>query len=96
MTDPATTEAMVVRALTSWGLSRNAVASEFGVSGSQISYIRTGARLASIRPDLPRWKSCLHCVHWDEAQCTLGFPEPYDLGFWRAGTECSAFVEDRP
>ena len=96
MTDPATTEAMVVRALTSWGLSRNAVASEFGVSGSQISYIRTGARLASIRPDLPRWKSCLHCVHWDEMRCTLGFPEPYDLGFWRAGTECSALVEDKP
>jgi hypothetical protein len=96
MTDPATTEAMVVRALTSWGLSRNAVASEFGVSGSQISYIRTGARHASIRPDLPRWRSCLHCVHWDEARCTLGFPEPAAGEFLWAATECSAYMRPKP
>jgi hypothetical protein len=90
--DAATVEAMVVRALTSWGLSRNAVASEFGVSGSQISYIRTGVRLADIRPDLPRWRSCLHCIHWEETRCTLGFPEPAAGEFLWAATDCAAYM----
>jgi len=91
------TEQMVVRALTSWGIQQREIGAELGVSGAWVSNVRRGARHAKVRPDLPRWRSCEACVHWEEQQrCTLGFPEPYDLGFWRAGTECSAFVEDKP
>ena len=86
-------EAMVVRALTSFGISREVIAKEFGVSGALIGYIRTGKRYAKTRPDLVRWRSCEHCIHWEEMRCTLGFPEPYDLGFWRAAVDCSAFVK---
>lgn len=96
MTDPTTTEAMVVRALTSWGEPQREVGAEIGTSGAWVSNVRRGQRHAKVRPDLPRWRSCEACVHWEEQRCSLGFPEPYDLGFWRAGTECSAFVEDKP
>jgi hypothetical protein len=92
MTDPTTTEAMVVRALTSWGIGRETIAREFGVSGSSISYIRTGARLARVRPDLPRWRSCEHCIHWEKMRCTLGFPEAEMGDFWRAARDCSAYM----
>ena len=96
MTDPTTTEAMVVRALSSWGLSGEEIAGEFGVSRALISYIRTGRRCAKVRPDLPRWRSCEACRHW-ERRCTLGFTEPELLGdLLRAGTDCSAFMEARP
>ena len=86
-------EAMVVRALTSWGISREVIAREFGVSGATIGHIRIGTRHAKVRPDLPRWRSCERCVHWEEMRCTLGFPEPHELGFWRAAMDCAAFVK---
>ena len=85
-------EAMVVRALTSFGISREVIGREFGVSGATISHIRAGARHAKVRPDLPRWRSCERCVHWEE-RCTLGFAEPLELGFWRAAIDCSAYVK---
>jgi hypothetical protein len=90
--DATKVEAMVVRALTSWGIGREAIAAEFAVSGALIGHIRAGKRRQAIRPDLPRWRSCKHCVHWEEMRCTLDFPEPYELGFWQAGTDCAAYM----
>ena len=96
MTEPPTTEQMVVRALTSWGISGAEIAKEFGVSGAMIYHIRRGRRYAKVRPDLPRWRSCERCHPW-EGRCTLGFPEPELLDdLVRAGTDCSAFTEARP
>jgi hypothetical protein len=96
MTDPATTEAMVVRALTSWGEPQREIGAEIGTSGAWVSNVRRGQRHAKVRPDLPRWRSCEACHHW-VVRCTLGFPEPELLDdLLRAGTECSAFVEARP
>jgi hypothetical protein len=92
MMDATQVEAMVVRALTSWGIGREAIAAEFGVSGAMIGHIRRGTRHAKVRPDLPRWRSCEHCIHWEEMRCTLDFPEPYQLGFLRAGTDCAAYM----
>lgn len=89
-------EAMVVRALTSFGISRKVIAREFGVSDALISYIRTGKRYAKTRPDLVRWRSCEACGHWEQ-RCGLGPPDLEEHGdLLRAGTECSAFVEARP
>lgn len=85
MTDPLTAQAMVVRALTSHGVSREVIAAEFGVSGRLISRIRVGERYRSVRPDLPRWRHCQACVHWAPARCTLGFPD-------QVAGDCSAFT----
>jgi hypothetical protein len=93
MTDPTTAEAMVVRALTSFGELQRVVGAEFGVSGATISHIRRGERHAKVLPDLPRWRSCEACGHWS-GRCTLGFPEPEVLdNLLLAGTYCSAHVE---
>ena len=90
------TEQMVVRALTSWGIQQRDIGGELGVSGAWVSNVRRGANHAKVRPDLPRWRSCERCHHW-ERRCTLGFPEPELLDdLLRAGTDCSAFVEARP
>jgi len=84
---------MVVRALTSWGERQLDVGAEFGVSGATISHIRRGERHARVRPDLPRWRNCERCVHWEE-RCTLGIPEPEVLGdLWRAATDCGEYLE---
>jgi hypothetical protein len=96
MTDPTTAEAMVVRALASWGEKQRDVGAEFGVSGATISHIRRGKRYAKVLPELTRWRSCETCHHW-EGRCTLGFPEPELLDdLLRVGTECSAYMEARP
>ena len=96
MTDPTTAEAMVFRALTSWGERQLDVGTEFGVSGATISHIRRGCRYAKVRPDLPRWRSCEACGHWEQ-RCTLGLPDPEEHGdLLRAATECSAFVDATP
>lgn len=93
---PTSTEAMVVRALSTHGIAGEEIAGEFGVSRALISYIRTGRRHAKVRPDLPRWRSCEACVFW-ERRCTLGFPEPELLDdLMRAGTDCSAFMGAKP
>ena len=90
-------EAMVVRALTSFGDLQRDVGAEFGVSGATISHIRRGQRHAKVRTDLPRWRNCEDCCHWGQDCCTLGFSEPEVLDdLWRAATECSAFVEATP
>jgi hypothetical protein len=89
-----TLEEQVTRALTSWGIQQREIAAEIGQSGAWVSNVRRGARHAKVRPDLPRWRSCEACSHW-ERRCTLGLPDPEEHGdVWRAGTECSAFVED--
>ena len=90
--DPTTAEAMVTRALTSHGISREVIAAEFGVSGPLIGAIRNGKRYAKACPDLPRWRSCEHCIHWDQMRCTMGFPEPELTDFWRAAGDCSAYM----
>ena len=93
--DPTPAEAMVVRALTSHGEKQRDVGAELGTSGAWVSNVRRGLRHAKVRPDLPRWRSCETCHHW-EGRCTLGFPEPELLDdLLRAGTECSAFAEAR-
>jgi hypothetical protein len=91
-----TTEAMVTRALTSWGIQQREIGAEIGTSGAWVSNVRRGTRHAKVRPDLPRWRSCEACRHWSSG-CGLGFPEPLETDdLWRAATECSAFVEDTP
>lgn len=85
-------EPLVVRALTSHGIPRDTIAREFGCSGAMVGHIRAGTRLAKVRPDLPRWRSCEHCGHWLRMACSLGFPEPEEVGFWQAAAECSAFI----
>jgi hypothetical protein len=92
MTDPSTIERMVVRALTSHGIGREIIARELGISGAMVGHIRAGTRHAKVRPDLTRWRSCEHCIHWSAMRCTLGFPEPQELGFWRVAIECAAFM----
>ena len=91
----AHTEAMVTRALTSWGVSAAAIGAEFGVTGQAISNIRRGLRHKGIRPDLLRWRTCHECVHWGPG-CGLGFPEPAEAcDLWQVGSECSAFTRFR-
>lgn len=93
---PEETEALVVRALTSFGMSQRAVGAELGVSGPCIGHIRQGVNHKHVRPDLPRWRSCEACTHWQPG-CDLGFPDPEDLGdLWQAATECAAFSSSRP
>jgi hypothetical protein len=88
-----TIEEQVERALTSWGIQQREIAGEIGTSGAWVSNVRRGVRHAKVRPDLPRWRSCEACTFWSSG-CGLGFPEPLEHGdLWRAGTECSAFVE---
>jgi hypothetical protein len=92
-----TVEAMVTRALTSWGIQQREIAAEIGTSGAWVSNVRRGARHAKVRPELPRWRSCEACRHWWPNRCTLGLPDPEEHGdLWRAGTECSAFVGFEP
>jgi hypothetical protein len=94
--DAAQVEAMVVRALTSWGIPQREIGAELGVSGAWVSNVRRGTRHAKVRPDLPRWRSCEACTFWFPG-CGLGFPDLQEHGdLWRAGTECSAFVEATP
>ena len=89
------TEEMVVRALTSWGVPSAEIGAEYGVTGQAIRHIRRGLRHRGVRPDLPRWRTCCECVHWDGG-CGLGFPDPLEHGdLWRAGSECSAFMRYR-
>ena len=57
-------EAMVVRALTSFGISREVIAKEFGVSGALIGQIRAGNRHKRVRPDLVRLRA-LHPLGGD-------------------------------
>ena len=90
---PEEIEALVVRALTSHGVGREAIGKEFGLSGQLISGIRNGTRHAKVRPDLPRWRSCEQCGHWKRMACSLDFPEPEEIGYWAAAWECSAFVK---
>jgi hypothetical protein len=88
-----TIEQQVERALTSWGELQRDVGAELGTSGAWVSNVRRGVRHAQVRLDLPRWRSCEACGHWQE-RCTLGLPDPDEHGdLWRAGTECSAFVK---
>ena len=89
-----TIEPLVVRALTSWGIPERHIGAEFGVSGSCIGNIRRGANHKTVRPDLPRWRSCEDCRHWSAGyiRCTLDFPEPEELGLVVAATECAVFV----
>lgn len=91
--DPAQTESMVVLVLTDFGRTSNVIAAELGVSASVVRNIRAGCRYASVRPDLPRWRSCERCGHWSDARCSLGLPDPEEVGVVQAGTECSAWVE---
>jgi hypothetical protein len=91
-TATSTKEALVVRALTSHGVTRGTVAREFGCSGQLVSKIRSGELHRGVRPDLPRWRSCGHCRHWAQGGCTLDFPEPEELGLTVAATECAVFV----
>lgn len=91
------TERMVARALTSWGVKREVIAKEFGISGQMVGYVRRGVRHVKVCPDLPRWRSCEACGHWQQESCTLGFPDPEEVGdLIQAGTECSAWVEAQP
>lgn len=89
MTDSTTAQAMVTRALTSHGVSREVIAAEFGVSGRLISCIRVGELHRTIRPDLPRWRHCYQCVHCEQARCTLGFPD-------QVAIDCPAFARAGP
>jgi hypothetical protein len=93
MTNP---EAVVVRALTSFGVTRDVIAREFGVSESMIGYIRRGEYHKTVRPDLTRWRNCKQCGHW-EGKCTMGFPEAAqiatDADLLRVATECSAYIK---
>ena len=96
MTKFITIHAQVTRALTSWGIPQREIGAEIGTSGAWVSNVRRGARHAKVRPDLPRWRSCEACRHWDQ-RCGLGFPDLQEHGDpWRAGTECSAFAEATP
>jgi hypothetical protein len=93
---PEETEALVVRALTSFGMSQRAVGAELGVSGPCIGHIRLGVNHKHVREDLPRWRSCVACTHW-WGGCQLGFPDPDELGdLWQAATECAAFSVIQP
>ena len=89
-------EAVVVRALTSFGVTCDVIAREFGVSESMIGYIRRGEYHKTVRPDLTRWRNCKQCGHW-EGKCTMGFPEAQqaesDVDLLRVATECSAYIK---
>lgn len=90
---PEEIEALVVRALTGWGVKQRDVGAELGVSGASISHIRRGERHAEVRPDLSRWRSCEACQFWLPG-CGMGFPDPIELrDLWQAATECSTFVK---
>jgi hypothetical protein len=92
--DPQALTAMVTRALTSWGIPERHVGLEFGVSGACIGNIRRGANHKTVRPDLPRWtRSCEQCGHRLLDSCTLGFPDPEEVGPIQAACECSAYLE---
>jgi len=89
---PEMLEAMVTRALTTWGIPERHIGQEFGVSGACIGNIRRGANHKTVRPELPRWiRSCEACGHWT-GYCDLGFPDPEEEGIVRAACECSAWV----
>ena len=95
--DPQLLETMVTRALTSWGIPERHIGQEFGVSGACIGNIRRGANHKTVRPDLTRWtRSCEGCGHWQQESCSLGFPDPEDVGVVQAACECSAFLETTP
>ena len=94
--DPQLLDAMVTRALTSWGIPERHVGEEFGVSGACIGKIRRGQNHKTVRPALPRWtRSCETCGHWATG-CSLGFPDPEEVGPVQAGYECSAYLEGAP
>jgi hypothetical protein len=92
--------ALVERSLTSHCVPRKVVADEFGCSGQLVSKIRSGLLHRSVRPDLPRWRSCEACrlrsPAPSEQTCSLGFPEPEELGPVLAATECAVFVRAQP
>ena len=93
---PAMLEAMVTRALTSWGIPERHIGAEFGVSGGCIGHIRRGLSHKAVRPDLIRWtRSCEACGHWARG-CDLGFPDPEEVGIVQAACECSAFLRCEP
>ena len=92
--DPQLLETMVTRALTSWGIPERHVGIEFGVSGACIGNIRRGANHRTVRPDLARWtRSCEQCGHRQREGCSLGFPDPEEVGPIQAACECSAYLE---
>jgi hypothetical protein len=94
--DPQLLEDMVTRALTSWGIPQRHVCEEFGVSGTCIGNIRRGQNHKTVRPDLPRWtRICEGCGHWATG-CSLGFPDPEEVGPLQAACECSAYLEVAP
>lgn len=88
-------EAIVRRSLTSWGITRDVIAREFGVSESMVGYIRRGEYHKQVLPELTRWRNCKSCRHWD-GKCTMGFPEAAqittDADLLRVATECSAYL----
>jgi hypothetical protein len=95
--EPQALETMVVRALTSWGIPERHVGDEFGVSGACIGNIRRGQNHKTVCPDLPRWtRSCETCGHCPSGRCTLGFPDPEEVGPVQAACECSAYLEVAP
>jgi hypothetical protein len=92
--DPQLLETMVTRALTSWNIPERHIGQEFGVSGACIGNIRRGANHKTVRPDLARWtRSCEGCGHRQQEGCSLGFPDPEEVGPIQAACECSAYLE---
>jgi len=72
----------------------------YGVSRQAVNNIRTGKSFSEIRPDIPRRKiqvkvkqlevSCLKCAHWDQDECSFGFPDPASEGV-QAAEDCAMY-----
>jgi len=72
-------DAMVVEALTSHGVSNVEMGRRLRLSHQAIRCIRLGESHRNVRPDLPRWndRTCEQCIHWRESgSCDLEFPDP--------------------